>query len=470
MTQSPLRLLAASAAALLALSPAAAQAPASEAQFRAIYKELIETNTTGSVGSCTLAAERMAARLKAAGFPDRDLHLLVPPDHPKDGNLVAVYPGTDPSAKVVLMLGHIDVVEARREDWTRDPFVLVEENGFFYGRGATDMKGQDAIWVDNLIRYRQEGFKPRSTIKMALTCGEEGASFNGATWLMETQRQLMDAGLALNEGGSGQLDAKGKPLAHLVQVAEKSAYYFTLEVTNKGGHASRPVPDNAIYHLVRAVDRISRYEFPVQFNQATRGYFTAMVKIVGGEQGRAMTRLMANPKDAAANALLSKDVNYHAILRTTCVATMLDAGHARNALPQRARATINCRIYPGETAEQVRQTLVRLAADPAVSIAAPPARALAPPPPLTDKVLGPIKAISQDIWPGVPVIPTMEAFATDAKALNAAGIPTYGVTGIFLEADGGNMHGLNENVRVSALMDARTFLYRLVKTYAQQAD
>jgi acetylornithine deacetylase/succinyl-diaminopimelate desuccinylase-like protein len=463
------------AVAAIAFAATAAQAQAikpDQAAFRDLYKELVETNTTYSAGSCTLAAERMAARLKAAGFPETDLHLLVPPDHPKDGNLVAVYPGKDPKAKAVLMLAHIDVVEAKREDWVRDPFKLVEEDGYFYGRGASDDKAQAAIWVDSLIRYKKEGFKPRRTIKMALTCGEEGGGqVNGASWLAQTQRELIDAEFALNEGAGGAFDAAGKRVAHNVQAGEKTSVGFKLEVTNPGGHSSRPVPDNAIYHLIRALDRISQYEFPVQLNDATRGYFTKMSKIVGGETGAAMTAIVANPQDKAAYATLSKDPSLHAILGTTCVATRLDAGHANNALPQRATAIVNCRIFPGVPVDEVQQTLVKVAADPAVSITWPSdgrSRVEAGAPPLTPQVMGPIEKVSAQMWPGVPVVPILQAGGTDAKPLIAAGIPTYGVSGLFFEPDLGHIHGLNERIGVTSLYEGRDFLYRLVKIYADQ--
>lgn len=467
------KLIGAVAAIAFAATAAHAQtASPDQAAFRDLYKELVETNTTYSAGSCTLAAERMAARLKAAGFPETDLHLLVPPDHPKDGNLVAIYPGKDPKAKSVLMLAHIDVVEAKREDRVRDPFKLVEENGYFYARGASDDKAQAAIWVDNLIRYRKEGFKPRRTIKMALTCGEEGGGqVNGASWLAQTQRELIDAEFALNEGAGGAFDAAGKRVAHNVQAGEKTSVGFKLEVTNPGGHSSRPVPDNAIYHLIRALDRISQYEFPVQLNEATRGYFTKMSKIVDGETGAAMTAIVANPGDKTAYATLSKDPSLHAILGTTCVATRLDAGHAGNALPQRATAIVNCRIFPGVPVEEVQQTLVKVAADPAVAITWPSdgrSRVEAGPPPLTPQVMGPIEKLSAQMWPGVPVVPILLAAGTDAKPLIAVGIPTYGVSGIFYEPDLGHIHGLNERIGVTSLYEGRDFLYRLVKVYADQ--
>ena len=456
--------------ALLAVS-AAAQAPG-EPAFRSLYKELVETDTSFPTGSCTLAAERMAARLKTAGFPDSDVQLIIPPDHPKDGNLVAVYPGRDPKAKAVLMLAHIDVVAAKREDWTRDPFSFIEEDGYFYARGVSDDKAQAAIWVDTLIRYRQEGYKPRRALKVALTCGEEGGSvgavrLNGAQWLADNRRDLIDAEFGLNEGAGGELDDQARPIAHNVLAAEKAHRQFFLEVTNPGGHSSRPVPDNAIYSLARALDRVSRHEFPVRLIDANRAYFTRKAKVVGGETGAAMIAIVANPDDKAASALLSRDPGYNAMLRTTCVATLLEGGHAVNALPQRARATLSCRVIPGQTVDEVRQVLITAIADPQVAVIQPPATgSLAAPMPLPAKVLGPIEKVSEQMWPGVPVIPFMLPGATDARRLTEVGIPTYGVSGIFGDGDGGGVHGLNERIRVKSLMDARTFSYRLIKLYA----
>jgi acetylornithine deacetylase/succinyl-diaminopimelate desuccinylase-like protein len=464
-------LLAGSAQAQPAQPPALKPDP-TRASFRALYKELVETNTTASVGSCTQAAQEMAAHLKAAGFPDSDLTLFTAPGFPKDGGLVAVLPGKDPKAKAVLMLAHLDVVEAKREDWTRDPFTLVEEGGYFYGRGSSDDKAQAAIWVDSLVRYKTEGFKPKRTIKMALTCGEEsGGRLNGASWLVQNKRDLIDAEFALNEGAGGQLDDHGKRIAHTIEAGEKTSQSFTLEVTNPGGHSSRPVPDNAIYRLADALEKIRAYEFPVMLNDANRGYLTQMAKVVGGEQGAAMSAIVANPADAKADAILSRDPGLHTMLRTTCVATMLSAGHAQNALPQRATANINCRIFPGVAREAVRDKLIEVIGDPQVSVSrvsivraegeAPSAA-----PPLTPKVLGPIEKLTAEMWPGVPVVPILQAGATDGKPLTASGIPTYGVSGLFFEPDLGRIHGLNERIGVQSLYEGRDFLYRLVKIYA----
>jgi acetylornithine deacetylase/succinyl-diaminopimelate desuccinylase-like protein len=439
-------------------------------RFRGIYKELVETNTTLSAGNCTLAAQRMAARLKTAGYPDGDLRVFVPEGHPKEGGLVAVLHGSDSKAKAILMLAHVDVVEAKREDWTRDPFTLIEEDGYFYGRGTSDMKAQAAIWVDNLIRYREEGYHPKRTIKMALTCGEEtNSALNGAGWLTKNARDAIDAELALTEGVDGDLDAQGHRIALEILAAEKTSQNFVLEAANPGGHSSRPVPDNAIYHLVRAVDRVSHYEFPVELDDANRGYFTGMSKIVGGEAGAAMAAIVKNPHDVAALAILDKDQNWHAMLRTTCVATMLAAGHATNALPQRATANINCRIFPGDTRDAVLAQLTTIVDDPKVSVTIPEVRGpIAAPAPLTRQIMQPIEKVARELWPEVPVVPALEPGASDAQFLNPAGIPTYGVTGIFTDPDGGHIHGLNERVRVQSVYEGRKFLYRLVKLYADQ--
>jgi acetylornithine deacetylase/succinyl-diaminopimelate desuccinylase-like protein len=469
-------------AALLLLGGAAnamAQTPAGvpalrpdQAQFRALYQELVETNTTLSAGDCTLAAQRMAAHLKAAGFPDSDLHPFSVPDHPKEGGLVAILPGTDATAKPVLMLAHIDVVEAKRDDWTRDPFKLIEANGYFYGRGTIDDKSMAAIWVDTMARFKKEGFRPRRTLKMALTCGEETAgAFNGAEYLAKNQRQLIDAAFAINEGGGGMIDASGKPLYLGVQVGEKLPQNYRLEVTNPGGHSSRPVPDNAIYHLAHALVSIEGYDFPIVLNDTTRDFFTRMAAIRGGEQGAAMKAIVANPNDAAARAVLERDAGWNSILHTTCVATMLDGGHATNALPQRARANVNCRIFPGTSSEEVRQTLAKVIADPKVTVTMPEVRsAAAAPPPLNPKVLGPAESLAAKMFPEVPLVRILQAGGTDGAFLTPAGIPTYGISGMFLESDLNGIHGLNEKAGVAALYKSRDYLFDLMKVYADQRD
>lgn len=453
----------------------ASTSAATEARFRDLYKELVETNTTLSSGSCTLAAERMANRLKAAGFPAEDFHPFAVAEHPKEGGLVLVWPGRDPQLKAILLLAHIDVVEAKREDWVRDPFKLVEENGFFYARGSLDDKAEAAIWVDTLIRYREENFHPLRTMKLALTCGEEtSGAFNGAQWLSEHERDLIDAAFALNEGASGELDANGHRIALEIQAGEKLSQNFRLEVTNPGGHSSRPVKDNAIYHLAGALKRIEAYEFPPQFTDGNRAYFRGMAQIEAAkgesEVAHAMSALVADPNDQSAIALVSsKDPSWNATLRTTCVATTLDAGHATNALPQRARANINCRIFPGVDVETVRQKLEELVADPVVKVISLETRGpSSPPPPLTPQILGPFETLAKRFWPGVPVVPILQPGATDGEFLNAVGIPTYGIEPVFVGPDLGHIHGLNEYLSVKSLLEGRDFLYQLVKVYTNQ--
>ncbi|HWX81621.1 MAG TPA: M20/M25/M40 family metallo-hydrolase [Steroidobacteraceae bacterium] len=467
-------MIAAIAAGLISLQ-ALAQSQPGEARFRDLYKELIETNTALSVGNCTLAAERMAARLKAAGMASADVQIFTAPDHPKEGGLVAVYPGKDPKIKAILLLAHIDVVEAKREDWTRDPFKLVEENGSFYARGAIDDKAEAAIWVDTLVRFNEEKFRPRRTVKLALTCGEETAgAFNGAQWLSENRHELIDAAFAINEGAIGELDADGRRVALEIQAGEKTPQNYRLEVTNPGGHSSRPVKDNAIYRLAAALTRVEAYEFPAQFTDANKAYFSGMAPIQAAKGDKAiadaMSALVKDPNDRQAIALVSaKDPSWNATLRTTCVATMLEAGHATNALPQRARANINCRIFPGVSQEAVRRQLEMLVADPAVKVTTLETRGpTSAPPPLTPQILGPVQKLSAAFFPGVPVLPILQAGGTDGVFLTAIGIPTYGIEPIFVGPDLGHIHGLNEYVSVKSLLDGRNFLYLLVKAYADQ--
>ena len=456
------------AAALLTAVPAVAQSDPTEAEFRAIYKELVETNTTLSAGSCTLAAERMAARLKAAGVPDSNLHLIVEPSHPKEGSLVAVFPGSDPKLKALLLLAHIDVVEANRDDWQRDPFTLIEENGFFYARGSADDKAQAAVWVDTLVRFRREGYRPKRTIKMALTCGEETAgAFNGAQYLAAHERDLIDAEFALNEGAGGLLDAQGKRVILNIQAGEKFPQNYRFEVTNPGGHSSRPVKENAIYRLSDALVRLRAYDFPFESNEATRGYFGAMAKLTPGAVGQAMAAFAADPANAqAATTIAAAEPAWNGILHTTCVATKLDGGHATNALPQKAGANVNCRIFPGTSVEQIRQALERVVADPQVKITTLETRSeISPPPPLTERIMAPARRIAAEEFPGVPLVPLMAAGGTDGAFLTPAGIPTYGISGFFSNAEGSHAHGLDERMGVRSLMDGRRFLYKLVKAY-----
>ena len=466
------RSLLAACTALLAFAVVPVQASEAlrtdQAAYRDLFRELVETNTTLSAGSCTDAAAKMAARLRKAGLPEADLHPFAVPEHPKEGGLVAVLKGSDPAARPILLLAHIDVVEARREDWERDPFTLVEENGYFYARGVADDKAMASVWVDTFVRFLQDGFKPRRTLKLALTCGEEtNGAFNGAQYLSTQQRDLIDAEFALNEGAWGTLDEKGNKVMMTVQAGEKASQNYQLEVRNPGGHSSRPVKDNAIYHLAAGMTRLSSYEFPIRLNDATREYFTRMADIKGGELGAAMRALVKDPTDANAVATVTADPTYNAMLRTTCVATTLDGGHATNALPQRARANVNCRIYPDQTFEDVRQDLERAIADPAVKVTTLEIRGpMAKAPPLTPQIMKPIEKVAAKIYPGVPVLPLFQAGATDGQFMGAAGIPTYGIGAHFFDPDLGGIHGLNERIRVDSLYQGRDFLYELVKIYA----
>lgn len=441
-----------------------------ETAFRALFKELVETNTSHSVGSCTLAAERMAAHLKAAGYTDQDIHMFAPRDFPKDGGLVAILRGTGSTQKPILLLAHLDVVEARREDWTRDPFTLIEEGGYFYGRGTSDDKSMAAIFTDLLVRLKQEAYKPKRDIKLALTCGEESSgAFNGADWLATNHKDWIDAAFALNEGGDGELDAGGKRVVLTVEAAQKVYQDYQVETTNPGGHSSQPVPDNALYEMAAALTRLSRFEFPVQLSDTTRAYFTKMASMAGGEMGKAMLALVKDPGNAAANTLVSSSKKYHSMLRTTCVATMISGGHAENALPQSVRANVNCRIMPGTPVESVKRSLETAIADPKVKVTIhPPLSPATPSPVLRPDLLEAIESVAKSLYPGVPVLPTLETGASDGIYLSSRGIPTYGVSGIFVDPDLGNIHGLNERVRVESLMDGRRFQYQLVKLLADR--
>lgn len=459
----------AAAAALIFATPALAQADGGQARFRDIYKELIETDTSLSNGDCTLAANRMKARLVAAGYPDSQFRVVVAPNFPKQGNLVGEIAGSDPKAPAILLVAHIDVVEAKRSDWERDPFKLVEENGYFFARGAIDDKAMAAIFVDSLIRYREEKYRPRRTLKVALTCGEEtDANFDGVEYLLATEPNTLKAGFAINEGGKGWLDEQGTPRTFGVQAGEKIYQDFKLVATGPGGHSARPHGNNPITRLAEGLARIGRYRFPAAPGEVTRNFFARSAALYPGEKGDAMRVAGAGKDDAAALDLLSAaDPVWNAMIRTTCTNTLVNGGHAPNAVPQRAEANVNCRILPGTSVETIRKTLTEVLADPTIELTLADAPGpVSPPPPITPAIMQPIEKLVAEMWPGVPVIPQMSTGATDGRFLMAAGIPTYGVSAIFVDLDGNGVHGLNERVRVKSLYDARSFLHRLVKTYA----
>lgn len=426
--------------------------------IRDIYRQLVETNTTDSSGNNTTAAEQVAKRLRDAGFPAGDVQVLTP--DPRKGNLVARLRGTG-KMKPLLLLAHLDVVEAKREDWSTDPFQLVEKEGFFYGRGTGDDKAMAAIWIATLIRYKREGFVPDRDLIVALTADEETGAFNGVSWLIREHRDLIDAELALNEGGGGAM-RDGRALYNGVGASEKVYVTLRLEVTNPGGHSSLPREPNAIYQLSDALAKLHAFAFPVHLNEVTRSYFSRMAAFEQGETATDM-RALAERDDPAAATRLEKNFVYNARMRTTCVATRLDGGHADNALPQTARATVNCRVLPGDDPEWVRQSVVDAVKDPAVTISwvdrAKPSVAS----PLSPSVMKPIEEVTAEFWPGVIVVPLMATGASDGLYLRNAGIPTYGVSGLFGEIGESRSHGRDERVGVRQFYESAQFLYALVK-------
>ena len=449
----------------LASVTVAAQSGPFDQRARDIYKELVEINTTESAGNVTTAATAMAARLKAVGFPAADVQVLG--RDPRKGNLVARYRGTG-ARRPLLLVAHLDVVEARREDWTFDPFTLVEKDGYFYGRGTSDDKAMASMLVANLIRFKQEGFAPDRDLILALTADEEGGSFNGVDWLLKNHRDLIDAELALNEGGSGQMKG-GRYLINEVQASEKVYQDFRLESKNNGGHSSRPVKDNAISHLSAGLARLGAFDFPVNLNEVTRGYFDKMAGFQADPTLAADMRAIAKPAldRPAAARLAAASPFYNALMRTTCVATRLEGGHANNALPQTATANVNCRILPGETPSAIRQRLIEVLADPAIAVTFVDEAKPSAPAPLTPAVMQPIESVTRALWPGVVVVPVMSTGATDGLYLRNAGIPTYGVDGVFGEIDDNRMHGRDERVGVRQYFEGLEFQYRLVKALSR---
>lgn len=442
-------------------SPAGAQAaPLTrwQAQARALLKELTEINTTHSVGSTVVAAEAMAKHMRAAGFPAEDV--VVVENAPRKGNLVVRLRGRNTGRKPILLLSHIDVVEADAKDWTLPPFEFIEKDGNFYGRGVADDKDEGAIHLTILLRMKAEGIVPDRDIIVALTADEEGGPANGVAWILANRPELLQAEYALNEGGGGRVE-DGRKISNDVQASEKKVSNFTLEVTNPGGHSSQPRPDNAIYQLAAALVKVGAYQFPVRLNEVTREYFRRQASIVGGEMGAAMRALVANERDAAAAATIGKDPANNSRMHTSCVATMLTGGHASNALPQRATATVNCRILPDESPTDIRDQLVRAIGDTGVKVSEARRAQDSPPSPLTPELLQKIEETTREIWPGMPVVPTMSTGATDGAYLRRAGIPVYGVSGLFYDTP--NAHGMNEHISTQAFYEGLEFMYRLVR-------
>jgi acetylornithine deacetylase/succinyl-diaminopimelate desuccinylase-like protein len=461
----------------LFLTPVArAQADdASHKEAVAIFRQLIEINTTDSVGSVTDAAKAMQQRFLDAGFPASDMQLLGPNDRKQ--NLVVRYHGAV-ARKPILLIGHLDVVEAHRDDWTTDPFQFVTKDGYYYGRGTQDMKESDAILVETLLRLHREGFHPDRDIILALTADEEGGKSNGVNWLIEHHRDLIDAEYVLNPDGGGVELHNGKATIFSVDASEKLYADYQLTVTNPGGHSSLPVPDNAIYELADGLERLSHYEFPTELNGVTRAYFDTESKIMSGQTADDMRATLKTPPDPDAVKRLNQSPEYHSTLRTTCVATRLDAGHANNALPQRAQAIVNCRILPGHSKEEVRQEIIRVLNSPKITVQyvgdggegqgvifdkAPDKKAL-PPAAINPDVMQALEQVAGKMWPGVPIVSTMADGASDGIYTNAAGMPTYGVAGIALESDDVRAHGKDERLPIASYDRGVDFYYEFLKT------
>jgi acetylornithine deacetylase/succinyl-diaminopimelate desuccinylase-like protein len=442
-----------------------AQAGSHETRAREIFKQLVEINTTDSVGSTTVAAEAMAARFRAAGFPEADIKVLGP--NPRKGNLVVRYRGNG-SKRPMILLAHLDVVEAKREDWSFDPFTLTEKDGYLYGRGTADDKTMAAVFVTNLLRLKSEGFVPSRDLILALTADEEGGTFNGVRWLIANQRSLIDAEFAINEGGGGVM-RKGKYLTNEVQAAEKVYQDIRLEVHNSGGHSSMPVKDNAIYRLSAGLSKIGAYDFPVELSEITRTYFERSAPAQTDAQTRAdMIAVSKVPTDLAAAARLAAQSPYfNSIMRTTCVATKLEGGHATNALPQLAAANVNCRILPGVSPAKVLETLTKVVADPQIQFSLVAEANPSKPAVLRDDVMSAVTSIVGAMFPGVPVVPTMSTGATDGLFLRNAGIPTFGVDGLFDDIDDVRAHGRDERVGIKQFNEDLEFQYRLITTLSK---
>ena len=428
-----------------------------------IYKELIEINTSDSVGNTTTAANAVAKRFRDAGFPESDIFLGGP--KPDKYNLVVRYHGSSGARKPLMLLAHLDVVAALKSDWSAelDPFKFTERDGYYYGRGTSDDKAMASIFIANMLRFKQENYKPDRDLILALTADEEGGGSNGVRWLIANHKELIDAAYALNEGGGGAL-RDGKPFINSVGAAEKVSANFTMSTANRGGHSSVPRDDNAIYQLAEALTKVGKYQFPVMLNEVTKAFFTKTATIETPEMGAAMKKIVANPTDAAASATISADPRYRSMLRTTCVATMLNGGHARNALPQTATANINCRMAPGHDPADVRAALLKAANDTGVSISRAPAMEHASPSPLSPEIMVPIEKVTRDVFGSdVLVIPTMGTGATDSKYLRAVGIPGYGVSGLLGDPNDARAHGKDERVLIKSYYQSQDFLYRLVK-------
>tara|TARA_R110002073_G_scaffold2950_7_gene19646 strand:+ start:6870 stop:8294 length:1425 start_codon:yes stop_codon:yes gene_type:complete len=432
-----------------------------------IFKELVETDTTHSTGDTGIAADLMAKRLIAAGFPKQDVRVIRNGD--RKGNLIARYRSKNPIRGPILLLAHIDVVEANPEDWTKDPFTFLIEGDHYYGRGTLDDKDEAAIHIANLIRMKHENYSPDRDIIVALTADEEGGDFNGVQYLLANHRDLVESDFVINEGGGGIIQ-NGVHQINAIQAAEKVYQSFTLEVTNPGGHSSRPTPDNAIYQLAHGLTNIEGHTFPVELNEITRAFFTASAINSTPEEVKLIEGLLADPPEQASIKHFEQTPSFNALLRTTCVATQLLGGHAENALPQRASATVNCRVLPGNSPIEVQNTLVQIIADPDVTVTPIKPATPSDPSPLTAEVMTAVTGVTESMWPEAIVLPSMSTGATDGLYFRNAGIPVYGVSGIFRDAGESRAHGRDERILKRSFHEGVIFLDRLVRTLTSQAD
>jgi acetylornithine deacetylase/succinyl-diaminopimelate desuccinylase-like protein len=439
-----------------------------QAEAREIFRELIEINSSYKGGSTTPAARAIANRFLAAGFPASDVQVLGPAGD-KDSSVIVRMQGTSKTLKPILLIAHLDVVEALRSDWSLDPYKLTEKDGFFYGRGTSDIKDGATTLATALLRMKREHVVPQRTLILALTAGEEGGGgYNGMDWLLKNHRDLIDAAFALNVDAGDPVLKNGKPLLRSLQTSEKIYQSFSLEVTDKGGHSSLPTPYNAIVRLADAIGRVSRFTFPVRLTETTRIFFERFATLQTGETASDMRAIAKDAHDSASAARLSLSPLYNAELRTTCVPTMIEGGHAPNALPQRARVVVNCRIIPSETPAQIKAELVRVVNDDSVRVTAinEGSAAVPTPSPLTPEIVQPVENVTRKLWPGVPVIPVMDTGASDGAFLRAAGIPTYGVSGVFVDIDDTRAHGRDERIIVKSFYDGVEYMYQLVREFA----
>ncbi len=449
-----------------ATAPAAAPA-AAPPTAREIFKQLIEINTTDSIGDNTKAAEAMAAKFRDVGYPAADVQILTPVA--RKGNLVVRLHGSGGAngPKPILFIGHLDVVEAKREDWSFDPFTLLEKDGYFYGRGTLDMKGDDATLINAFLRMKREGFMPPRDLILALTSDEESGPANGIQFLVKDHRALIDAAFAINPDSGGGDMRNGKRLMMTMEAGEKSSVNFKLEVTNAGGHSSRPSKDNAIYHLADGLSRLGKFDFPVRMFDVNRAQLERSAPFYEGQLGADLKAFAADPKNTAALARLSAQPQYNALLRTTCVATLLSGGHAPNALPQLATANVNCRVLPVDDIAEVERTLNKVLADPQIKVTNTRTSAVTPLSPIDPKVLGLVSAVTTKHWPGLPVVPKLMLGASDGIYLVGAGIPTYGVSGIFSDEDDNRAHGKDERILTKSFDEAVDFMYDIVTGLAK---